>query len=65
MVLEHKFITYLSINSRIIERLNQENFVNANKYYSKTISLPLHTLLTEKDVEFIASKVISVLKKHK
>ena len=59
-------VHYIPINKQpYYRKIKSENFVNANKYYSKTISLPLHTLLTEKDVEFIASKVISVLKKHK
>ena len=57
MVLEHKFITYLSINSRNYRKIKSENFVNANKYYSKTIvSTITYTLLTEKDVEFILVK---------
>ena len=56
-------VHYIPINKQpYYRKIKSENFVNANKYYSKTISLPLHTLLTEKDVEFIASKVISVLK---
>ena len=37
----------------------------AKEFSSKTISLPLHMYMTEKDVEYVCEKLIEVLNKIK
>ena len=59
-------VHYIPINRQpYYRKIKSGNFRNANDYYNKTISLPLHTLLNSKDINYIAGKVIKILKKLK
>ena len=41
---------------------NKKNFENAEKYYSKALSIPLHVQLSNKDQNFIVAKIKNFLK---
>ena len=41
-----------------------ENFPNAYDYYANLITLPLHTLLSDEDVEYVISNFKEVVKEY-
>lgn len=42
-----------------------EDYPNAYKMFSNEVTLPLHTLLTDNDIEYICDQIASILKKPK
>ena len=42
-------------------RVNHDNFPVTNQLVKEVISLPMHSELTEEQIEFIAGKIISFL----
>ena len=42
-----------------------EDYPNANDYYRNLITLPLYTLLTNDDIEFVANEFHSVVAEYK
>ena len=57
-------VHYIPINNQpYYRKLGYKPLRNATKYYTETLSLPLHTLLSKRDIDFISSKLISILSK--
>jgi dTDP-4-amino-4,6-dideoxygalactose transaminase len=43
---------------------NIENYPNAYAHYSNEISLPLHTCLTDEEIEYIVDKYVEILREY-
>ena len=59
-------VHYIPVHSQLyqreMEKYDNENFQNANRYYNRCLSIPLFPAMTDLEVEYVSSQVKNILK---